>query len=193
MRTPSPPPGTGDTRRTSASKPARRRTEKELTAPPGGQHASWWRGRHGLDLVSASLLPGRRELEVWFAAGPTCRVEVAKLGLDGPAQLAAVGKDPRVVVVGLADGDFVDVPSRAILALADPAYRAALTDRARSAGERVRVLRLAAGRRATEVAAAAGMARSNYARLEAGTHEPRLATLCRVAEVLGVPLGELVG
>jgi len=43
-----------------------------------------------------------------------------------------------------------------------------------------------------EVAEAAGMARSNFARLEASRHEPRLATLRRVAEALAVPLGALV-
>ncbi len=43
-----------------------------------------------------------------------------------------------------------------------------------------------------EVAAAAGMARSNFARLESSRHEPRLATLRRVAEALAVPLGALV-
>jgi len=60
-------------------------------------------------------------------------------------------------------------------------------------GEKVRALRLASGRTAMEVASAAGMARSNFARLEASRHEPRLSTLRRVAEALAVPLDALVG
>jgi len=43
------------------------------------------------------------------------------------------------------------------------------------------------------VAEASGMARSNFARLEAGKHEPRLDTLRRVADALGVPADALIG
>jgi DNA-binding XRE family transcriptional regulator len=153
---------------------------------------AFWRGRRGLELVSARLLPGRRELEVRFRSGHAYRVEVASLGLEGRAGFAEVGRDPRGVVVGLLDGETIEVPSSAVLAIADPDYRAALTGSARSVGERVRALRLETGRSATEVAEAAGMARSNFARLEAGTHEPRLATLRRVAGALGVPVEALV-
>ena len=44
-----------------------------------------------------------------------------------------------------------------------------------------------------EVAAASGMTRGNFSRLEAGKHEPRLATLRRVARALRVPLADLLG
>jgi len=75
---------------------------------------------------------------------------------------------------------------------AEPAFRARVTRKASTVGARVRALRLASGRTAMEVAVAAGMARSNFARLEASRHEPRLATLRRVAEALAVPHDALV-
>lgn len=59
-------------------------------------------------------------------------------------------------------------------------------------GARLRALRLAAGRTASEVAQAAGMARSNYARLESGRHQAATRTLHRAATALGVPLAELL-
>lgn len=57
---------------------------------------------------------------------------------------------------------------------------------------RLRSLRRAMGARGSEVARAAGMARSNYARLESGRHAPSLATLERVAAALRVPLAALL-
>jgi DNA-binding XRE family transcriptional regulator len=162
-------------------------------APPAAPHApAFWRDRRGLELASASLRPGARDVEVTFRSGHTYRVAAARLGVAGRVGFATVGQDPRAVVLGLLDGEMIDLPSTAVLTLAEPAYRAAVTRRAGSVGERARALRLAAGRTATDVAGAAGMARSNLARLEAGTHEPRLGTLRRIAEALGVPIDALV-
>jgi DNA-binding XRE family transcriptional regulator len=163
-----------------------------VKTPEAGAAAPFWRARGGLDLAAAALLPSRRELEVRFRGGQTYRATPASLGL-AKVGYAVVGTDLRTLVIGLLDGDVHEVPSTAVLAVAEPAYREDVTRRARTPGERVRALRLAAGRTAMEVAAAAGMARSNFARLEAGTHEPRLATLRRVADALGVGLEALVG
>jgi len=69
------------------------------------------------------------------------------------------------------------------------AYRAG---RREDVAARIRELREAAGMRAAEVAAAAGMARSNYARLESGRHEASLDTLRRVALAVGVPITGLL-
>jgi hypothetical protein len=160
---------------------------------PSAAPAPFWHDRRGLDLVAARLLSGGRELEVRFRLGQSYRLEPAALGLGGRAILATLGDDPRTIVVGLAKGAMVDVPSTAVLAIAEPAYRAALTRKTHSVGERVRALRLAQGRTAISVAAGAGMARSNFARLEAGRHEPRLGTLRRVAGALGVPADALLG
>ena len=58
---------------------------------------------------------------------------------------------------------------------------------------RLRAARAAMGLRAATVAATAGMARSNYARVESGRHQSTLGTLQRVAAAIQVPLGELLG
>lgn len=160
--------------------------------PAAGPPVAFWRDRRGLDLVHVALLPGRTELDVRFRFGQAYRVPVECLGLGQPALLAALGDDPRVVVLALRDGTMVDLPATAILALAEPAFAAKLTEKAPTIGAKVRALRLASGRKASAVAEAAGMARSNYARLEMGRHEPRLATLRRVAEALGQPLEALL-
>ncbi|MBI5068831.1 MAG: type II toxin-antitoxin system VapC family toxin [Deltaproteobacteria bacterium] len=60
-------------------------------------------------------------------------------------------------------------------------------------GARLRALRAAAGLRAHEAAQAAGMAPSNWARLESGRHAPALATLARAARALRVPISALLG
>jgi len=161
-------------------------------APPAAP-GPFWHDKRGLDLVAAHLLHGSRELEVRFRFGQTYRLDPAALGIEGKAILATLGDDPRTIVVGLARGGMVDVPSTAVLAVAEPAYRAALTRKASTVGGRVRAIRLAQGRTAMEVAEASGMARSNFARLEAGKHEPRLDTLRRVADALGVPPDALIG
>ena len=79
--------------------------------------------------------------------------------------------DARVVQLVLTGGAFVDLPVERLLAACDPVFRRELAARSKEA-----------------VAAAAGMARSNYARLEAARHQPKLETLKRVARALGVPL-----
>ena len=163
-----------------------KRTPK--TRPPD----EFWRDRRGLDLVHAALRPGGKVLEVRFRWGQRYEVEVENLGFDRPPLLATLGDDPRVVVLGLRDGSMADVPATAILAIAEPAYTAKVTAKADTVGAKVRALRLAAGRTASEVAEASGMARSNYARLEMGRHEPRLSTLRRVAGALGQPLEALL-
>ena len=68
----------------------------------------------------------------------------------------------------------------------------AARERRERTSARIRELRQAAGLSAVEVATAAGMARSNYARLESGRHQPGLITLQRVAAALGVALAELL-
>lgn len=166
-----------------------------MTGPssPAAAPAPFWLDRRGLDLASARLMPGGHSLEVRFRYGQAYRLEPSALGIEGKVLYATLDADPRTIVVGLARGAPVDVPSTAVLAVAEPAYRASVTGKARTVGARVRALRMAQGRTAMEVAESAGMARSNFARLEAGSHEPRLATLRRVAAALGVPAGALLG
>jgi DNA-binding XRE family transcriptional regulator len=149
-----------------------------------------------LELASAWILPGGQVLTYRLRGGQCYQLEVEALGFSGPALLASPGPGCRGVLLAFRKGGMVEVATDRLLAASEPAYREA---RARAAeapilpGARLRALRLASGRTAMEVAAAAGMARSNYARLEASRHRPQLATLARVARVLGVRLTDLLG
>ena len=72
----------------------------------------------------------------------------------------------------------------------DPEYRAAYeaAQRAFVLGEAVRKARLARGMTQADLAAATGTSQSAIARLELGGGNPRLETLARVADALGVEL-----
>lgn len=74
--------------------------------------------------------------------------------------------------------------------LATPEARQAYAsaERAFRIGEEVRRLRLERGLSQQELAERIGLSQSVIARLEAGGVEPRLSTLDRVAEALGVEL-----
>ena len=63
---------------------------------------------------------------------------------------------------------------------------------ARQFGKRLRVLREAAGRSQADIAKRAGLSRVFVNQLEAGTRDPSLSTLTRVAKALGVTLAELL-
>jgi transcriptional regulator with XRE-family HTH domain len=63
---------------------------------------------------------------------------------------------------------------------------------ARQFGKRLRVLREAAGRSQADVAKRAGLSRVFVNQLEAGTRDPSLSTLTRVAKALGVTLAALL-
>lgn len=141
------------------------------------------------------LRPASQVLELRFRGGQDFRLDLRQVGLPAAAVYAVLDANPRVVVVGCSGGATVDLGAEQLLAACDPAFHDELAARSAersSVGARLRALRLASGRTALEVAAAAGMARSNYARLEASRHDPRLATLVRVAKALGVPLSALV-
>jgi transcriptional regulator with XRE-family HTH domain len=63
---------------------------------------------------------------------------------------------------------------------------------ARQFGKRLRTLREAAGRSQADVAKRAGLSRVFVNQLEAGTRDPSLSTLTRLAKALGVTLAELL-
>jgi transcriptional regulator with XRE-family HTH domain len=63
---------------------------------------------------------------------------------------------------------------------------------ARQFGKRLRVLREAAGRSQADIAKRAGLSRVFVNQLEAGTRDPSLSTLTRVAKALGVTLAALL-
>jgi predicted nucleic acid-binding protein/DNA-binding XRE family transcriptional regulator len=178
--------------------------------------------RHGELAVSAvtvfELTCGRRSAPARLAFyeelfGQEAQVlPVTHLGAQLAAEVArlagpAVGA-PDALIAGTAlehgfpvvtsDTDFLRLPGLAVEWVPEPplahepvaAYGA--RERRTGVGARIRALREAGGLRASEVAAAAGMARSNYARLESGRHEPGLRTLARAAAALRVPLSEVL-
>lgn len=59
--------------------------------------------------------------------------------------------------------------------------------------DRLRGLRLALGLSQSDVATAVGVATLTYLRWENGSYEPRLSDLKRLAQVLGVSVGNLAG
>jgi DNA-binding XRE family transcriptional regulator len=164
---------------------------------PASSFGPFWREPGGLDLAMARVRHGGRELEIRFRGGQAYSLAVGRLGAGWVGGFAEPSRDARVVVLGLLDGEFVELTVERLLAACEPSFRRELAARSKAVanapvGLRVRELRRASGRTATVVAAAAGMARSNYSRLEAAIHEPRLATLRRVAAALGVPVTALL-
>jgi DNA-binding XRE family transcriptional regulator len=155
----------------------------------------FWHQPGGLDLTMACALPGGQFVEVRLRGGQVYRIEAEALGVPAPTLLATLGPDPRALFLCGGDGELVTIPVERLLEACEPAYAADRTARARrrsTVGARIRTLRLEAGRPAREIAAAAGMAPSNYARLEASRVDPRVDTLRRIAGALGVPIEALV-
>jgi DNA-binding XRE family transcriptional regulator len=165
----------------------------QISSPKG--HPRFWQKRGGLELASAHLLPDRREVEVRFRFGQAYRIRLAALGLDAPAVLASPGRSAETLVLFHGDGQAEEFPTSRLLAIAEPEYRDQVADLQavdEPVGTRIRRLRKLAGRTAVEVAHAAGMSPGNFARLEADRHDPRLATLRRVAEALGTTVRDLL-
>jgi len=180
-------------RPTSAADP-RVPGEVEVHGRAPGHRPRFWDEAGGLDLAACRLLPGGRAVEFRFRGGQIYRLDLGALGFAGPGLFATPGPG-GVVVLALSGGGLVDLATSRLLAAADPEYLAAQQRAARtpaSVGALIRARRQATGRTAMEVARAAGMARSNYARLEASRHQPRVDTLRRVAAGLGVELAELL-
>jgi len=133
----------------------------------------------------------------------------ARLAADLARAVGGAAAAPDALIAGTAlahvlplatsDADFLRFPglevkwvARAPRAQEPEAAWLAASPRRFSVGQRLRAVRRAAGARGSDVARAAGMARSNYARLEAGRHLPSLATLQRVAAALRIPAGRLL-
>jgi DNA-binding XRE family transcriptional regulator len=165
---------------------------RETTAEWHGRTpVAFWLAPDGLRLEAASLDP-RGTLHVRFAAGPEYAVAPRRLGIRSRPVSAKLDDLEHGFVLAFANGRTIDVASDAVLHACEPSYHEAAAGRSpRALGARIRALRLVSGRTAAEVARDAGLARPNYARLEAGRHEPRTRTLLRVAEALNVPLALL--
>jgi DNA-binding XRE family transcriptional regulator len=146
-------------------------------------------------LAGVKLDRMRQTLTVRFASGARHELPLRGLRLPSAARSARLDELRHGVVLTLANGAQVAIASDLVLHRCDPDYRAAHATEQRTPpdfGPRIRSLRRASGKTARAVAAAAGMAPSNYARLEASKHQPRVETLLAVASALEVSLEELV-
>jgi DNA-binding Xre family transcriptional regulator len=160
-----------------------------------GAPNEFWDPPGGLQLIAAWMQPGGRILECRFRAGPSYQVDLSELGFAEPSLFAMPDPGGEALVLASPSGGLVDVSCQRLLAACDPRYRVAPERPAVAPGRfgaRARARRLAAGMSVLEAAAAAGMDPSNYVRMEAGHHRPRLDTLERVAAALGAPLGDLL-
>jgi predicted nucleic acid-binding protein/DNA-binding XRE family transcriptional regulator len=128
--------------------------------------------------------------------------EVARLArgvLDAPDALIAGTAMEHGAPVVTSDADFQRCPGITLEwvprapAVHEPAAAYSCQGSPERIAARLRAAREAMGLRAAAVAATAGMARSNYARVESGRHQPTLGTLQRVAAAIQMPLGELLG
>ncbi len=146
-------------------------------------------------LAGVKLDRRRRTLAVRFASGARHELPLRALRLPFPARSVRLDDLRHGVALTLENGAQVEIASDLVLHRCDPEYQAAHATGQRALpdfGARIRSLRRASGQTARAVAAAAGLAPSNYARLEASKHQPRVETLLAVASALGVPLEELV-
>jgi DNA-binding XRE family transcriptional regulator len=167
-----------------------RELERAVAPPEALDH--FWERPHGLELELASFDPEQEEFDVWFKAGPRYRLPARALQEAGAVVAVELDDYRHGVIVAFSDGRATSFASDLVLFECEPEYRAsvAMTPE-RPAGATLRALRIASGRTAADVAAAAGMAPPNYARIEAGHHRPRVDTLVRIAAALGVPLARL--
>jgi DNA-binding XRE family transcriptional regulator len=153
----------------------------------------FWERPGGLELEQACFDPVREEFVVSFKAGARFRMPLARLHESGGVVVVELDEYRHGVLVVFSDGRTTSFASDLVLYECEPEYRAGVKGARveHPVGATIRALRLAAGRSAAEVAAAAGMAAPNYARLEASRHRPRVDTLVRIAEALRVPLARL--
>ena len=153
-----------------------------------------WTVPGGLELASVNLDARRRTISVRFRDGREVSLPFSALRLRRRPVAASLDDLRHAVVLELSNGQIEDVASDLFLYETDPEYRAAHATPSPPppVGPRIRELRIALGLKAAHVAKAAGLAPSNYARLEAGGHEPRMDTLVRVAAALRVPLWRIL-
>lgn len=158
--------------------------------------SAFWKGPRGLEIRAVRYDEEHDDFVIAFRAGREYRLPASVLEVPTAVEGAELDEFKHGVVVHLSDGSETSFASDLVLYECEPAYRAAHrasgTEKKPDFGARIRTLRLTAGLPAKGVAAAAGLAASNYARLEASRHQPRIETLVRVAKALGVPLADLV-
>jgi len=172
--------------------------------PPGRPTARrpFWEEPDGERLTGAWLNSACLAVEVDFAHGRHYRFPLGLVPGIAPSFVlrAEVDEFDHGIVLTFEDGRTTDFASDLVLYHCEPSYRQAMDARfprvtepvGERVGRRVRELRQSRRLSLQELADKAGLTRGNASRLEAGKHEPRLETLSRVAEALGVAVADLV-
>jgi len=163
----------------------------------------FWDEAQGEKLAGVWWSAAGRSIEVSFAAGPHYGLPARLVPGVSPDDVFSASPDEFAygVVLTMNDGRQVDFASDLVLYHCDPEYRREMDRRfppvrepvAKRVGRRVRKLRHSRRLTLQQLADASGLTRGNASRLETGKHEPRIETLRRVAEALGVTVADLVG
>jgi len=161
-----------------------------------------WQRPGGMRLAGAILYPEKRAIYIMFLSGRHYFLPVETLKSVRPEEVRAVRLDEFEdgVVVEMVGGKTTDFASDFVLYHCEPKYRRQVDADyqpgtepiAKRIGRRVRELRKKKGMSLRGFAKTAEMAVANASNLESGKHEPKLETLQRVAEVLGVSIADLV-
>jgi DNA-binding XRE family transcriptional regulator len=148
--------------------------------------------------MMTSATPTEEGLAVTFADGYKGLVPFADLPEIGTAaNLKDVElPNPYEITLQTHQGETVTLPWDFIRHYCDASYRPRMEAIAASGrkalGNRVRQLREAAGLTQEELVARAGIGRITLIRIEQGEQSPRYETLMRIAQALGLRIGELL-
>lgn len=117
-------------------------------------------------------------------------------GLAMEPTTAHVGHSGETVVLGDETGREVDVSAESLRAALDDKHRAALRradeGERRLVGARIRAVRETAGFSQLELSRRSGVAQESLSRIETGHSDPRLGTLRRLAQGMGLSLNQLL-
>jgi DNA-binding XRE family transcriptional regulator len=109
---------------------------------------------------------------------------------------ARAGHGGETVVLGDETGREVDLSAQSLRAALDDQYRAALRraddGERRLVGARIRAVRESAGLSQLELSRRSGVAQESLSRIETGLRDPRLGTLRRLAQGMGLSLNQLL-
>jgi DNA-binding XRE family transcriptional regulator len=118
-------------------------------------------------------------------------------GLAMEPTAARVGHGGETVVLGDEAGREVDVSAESLRAALDDKFRDALRraddGERRLVGASIRAVRESAGFSQLELSRRSGVAQESLSRIETGHSDPRLGTLRRLAQGMGLSLNQLLG
>jgi DNA-binding Xre family transcriptional regulator len=148
-------------------------------------------GLRGFAVADTSVEDGGRTLRVTFVDGRTVSIVVAELPFASEvATRVRASLDGSFVTLDGAEGPF-DVTAHELAAIA-AGRSLTRPDLAKRVGENLRAVRTAKAISLRELSRQSGIAAPNISNFENGHTSPRLETLGRLAEVLGVTVASLV-